>query len=197
MTKTRQQLQLRCIKFITIDAKDSDTYAITGAALEQAAAVAVEARRQAGKMLVQCWGGCNRAPAIAVGLLMCIDRMDVVTACQRVTQVRGTVLTNHSFRLQLVRAAASMGLLPDVGIRAGPSASDPAKGAWDTNVPEELLELLWASQARGTGLEQADAAGKPFGVYLLEAVAEKDWPRHQRLMRRLAMMRGLLGAGSA
>lgn len=196
MSATRQQLLSRHIQLVTIDAKDSATYDITGPALQQAVAVAREARLQSGALLVQCWGGCNRAPGIAVGLLMCLDHMDVVAACNRVAQVRGEVLTNHAFRLQLVQAAMRMGLLPDFRLRDGLPATEPAQRTWDTKDPEELLELLWASRARGTGLEQTDETGRAFGAYLQQAVASKNWTEHGRLMRRLTVMRGLLAASN-
>ena len=145
-------------------------------------------------MLVQCWGGVNRAPSLAVALLTWVQHVHVVSAVEMVMAVRGEILTNRSFRAQLIQEAMEHDLLPDYGLRTRFVRTEIGPHTWETHVPEELLELVWVSVARGTGLRQPDAVGKNLWTYIREAAGRRKWPEHARLLRRLTLLRGLIRA---
>ena len=56
-------------------------------------------------VLVACWGGRNRAPAVAIGLLMIFDGLRLTEAVSDVVRCRGRVLSNMTFRRQLATLA--------------------------------------------------------------------------------------------
>jgi protein-tyrosine phosphatase len=99
-------LEERGIILIKKDADDSDRFhVLQEELLSDALSTASQAKEQDGALLVQCWGGCNRAPSLAVALLMFEENMDVVEAAAHVMARRGAVLTNRSFRRRLVTLA--------------------------------------------------------------------------------------------
>lgn len=60
-------------------------------------------RAQRRSVLVNCWGGVNRSSAVVVAWLLAEESFSLREAVHRVTALRGTVLTNRMFRLQLLR----------------------------------------------------------------------------------------------
>lgn len=175
----RIQLAVRNVEMTEIRAHDSPSYQILDRHLDQTLEVATRARNVNGAVLVQCWGGCNRAPSIAVALLMKLDRAQLLSACQQVQQVRGEILTNRGFRRQLLQLAVRDELLPCLGLC---NAQGPY--TWDTREPEELVHLLWFAALNGFGLAQLDSSGRSAGDYLMEAAARRNWAQHSRLVRR-------------
>ena len=61
-------------------------------------------------VLVHCWGGVNRSAAVATFFLTAEWRVPLVAAVAQLMERRGTVLTNQSFRKQLVRYCFKTGL---------------------------------------------------------------------------------------
>ena len=184
----RSQLAVRHVEMAEIRANDSPSYQILDRHLEQSLEVATRARNVNGAVLVQCWGGCNRAPSIAVALLMKLDRAPLLSACQQVQEVRGEILTNRGFRRQLLQLAVQDALLPCPGLC---NAEGPY--TWDTGEPEELVLLLWFALLKGTGLAHLDSSGRSAGDYLTEAAARRSWRQHGRLVRRLMVLGFFLG----
>lgn len=54
-------------------------------------------------VLVHCWGGVKRSAAVAAFFLVSRCRVPLIAAVDQLMQRRGTVLTNRSFRKQLVQ----------------------------------------------------------------------------------------------
>ena len=54
-------------------------------------------------ILVNCWGGINRSSAIVIAWLLMEENYTFYQAMYRITELRGTVLTNQMFRLQLLK----------------------------------------------------------------------------------------------
>ncbi len=61
-------------------------------------------------VLVHCWGGVNQSAAVVVFYLVTECGVPLMTAVERMMQRRGTVLTNYSFRKQLVQHCFRHGL---------------------------------------------------------------------------------------
>jgi len=61
-------------------------------------------------VLIHCWGGINRSGATAVAFLATQFDVPLYAAVARTMEQRGTILTNQSFRAQLVRKCFKMGL---------------------------------------------------------------------------------------
>lgn len=61
-------------------------------------------------MLIHCWGGVNRSVAVAAFYLVSRCRALIFAAVKQLMQCRGTVLTNRSFRKQLVQYCFQEGL---------------------------------------------------------------------------------------
>ncbi|CAK9089377.1 unnamed protein product [Durusdinium trenchii] len=53
-------------------------------------------------VLIHCWAGCNRSAAVAVAFLVTQYRVPLFAAVSQTMQMRGQILTNQSFRKQLV-----------------------------------------------------------------------------------------------
>ena len=64
-------------------------------------------------VLVHCWGGVNRSSAVAAFYLVTECGVPLLAAVEQMMQRRGTVLTNCSFRKQLVRYCFAHGLSLD------------------------------------------------------------------------------------
>ena len=73
---------------------------------------ALDSRQDCG-VLVHCWGGVNRSAAVAAAYLTTHCSVPLCAAVDRLTRQRGTVLTNQSFRKQLVRYCFKQGLSLD------------------------------------------------------------------------------------
>merc|ERR1712113_492263 len=63
------------------------------------------------KVLVNCKAGHNRSACMCVCWLMAEEGMSLLEAVERVQALRGSILSNHAFRYQLVRLASSHGKL--------------------------------------------------------------------------------------
>jgi protein-tyrosine phosphatase len=63
--------------------------------------------RDRGVLLV-CWDGHNRAPAIAIGLLMVFDGLRLTEAAADVVRYRGRVLSDVAIRRQLAVLACQL-----------------------------------------------------------------------------------------
>jgi len=61
------------------------------------------------KVLVNCKAGHNRSACMVVCWLIAGEGMDLLSAASHVSTLRGSILSNHSFRLQLVRLARKEG----------------------------------------------------------------------------------------
>ena len=89
--------------FPAVDSKDFD---IVRNVIRAGAASFIESRLRYGGVLVHCWGGVNRSAAVAVAYLTNATQMSLATVVRDAMNTRGTVLTNYSFRLLLVKDAA-------------------------------------------------------------------------------------------
>ena len=58
----------------------------------------IDARLRHSHVLVNCWAGTNRGPAVAIGYLVLWHKHDILETFAEATQRRGTVLTNRHFR---------------------------------------------------------------------------------------------------
>lgn len=190
---TRAALAAQRVVFQHVAACDSASYNITGEALTLGERMARDAVEVGGALLVQCWGGVNRAPAIAVALLMRMEAVDVVAACVRVSAARGEILTNRTFRRQLLQEAVRAHVLPQHPFHVG--SCDHARGPyrWDAQSPEELLCLLWFAASQGTGMDCPDVTGASFSDHLMDRSSRRQWSEHSGLMRRLILIQGMLG----
>ena len=61
-------------------------------------------------VLIHCWGGVNRSAAVAIVILTTQYAVPLFAAVEQVMKKRGTILTNASFRKQLVRHCFKKGL---------------------------------------------------------------------------------------
>ena len=61
-------------------------------------------------VLIHCWGGVNRSAAVAIAFLTVHRGVPLFAAVDHAMAKRGTILTNQSFRKQLVRNSFKKGL---------------------------------------------------------------------------------------
>lgn len=84
---------------------------------------------QAGrKVLVNCYAGHNRSAAIVVCWLVLREKWDVLEALAHVQKLRGCVLSNHGYRLGIVRLAEKAGFLAAPPSPASTSIKKPSWG---------------------------------------------------------------------
>lgn len=106
------------VELVSVPAEDdkSGDYDIIAEAWLQAREQIAVWKAEGRKVLVNCWGGVNRSSAMLVAWLLTEENFSLRDAVHRVTKVRGTVLTNHMFRLQLLRLSRQVAVRqnPDV-----------------------------------------------------------------------------------
>ena len=152
------------IAHCTVDARDAETYDLVADALPQALQFVQQFHDRTEPVLVHCFGGVNRAPAISVALVLLLDGLPLSIAVRLVVSSRGKVLTNRRFRAQLVQLAERKGLLGPMndasfmcndtgGLGTVPPAS------WKTSDGTRLLQLVLLSLRTGRGEEQLDSKG--------------------------------------
>lgn len=76
-------------------------------------------RAEGRRVLVNCHAGHNRSACMVVSWLMVHEGFSLLDSLERVQTLRGTILSNHGFRLQLVRLALKMnrlGILPAAAV---------------------------------------------------------------------------------
>ena len=184
----RQNLANRGVHFKTRNADDSGHYDILGEDLSVAMGMASEARDQGGALLVNCWGGCNRAPSIAVAVLMLNSRLDIVQACVRVMSRRGAILSNRSFRRRLVMLAHRKMRLPlSLGT---PDVPQGVSGAyrWDTSSVEELLILCFMATRAGRNFSFPDSTRRTLADHIADARAAQRWSQLLVLQQRKCLL---------
>ena len=97
----RRQLAQQASELVVLDMGDDATQQLADVALRQACECARKVRSNGGAVLVACWGGHNRAPSMAVALLLMERKLRLTEAVADVVRCRGGVLSNDSFRRQL------------------------------------------------------------------------------------------------
>mmetsp|Transcript_68703 Transcript_68703/g.174522 ORF Transcript_68703/g.174522 Transcript_68703/m.174522 type:complete len:244 (+) Transcript_68703:69-800(+) len=102
-------------------AEDKPHYDIVSKVAQDGACDFIDRRLRAGGVLVNCWGGVNRSASVAVAYLVLWQGVPLVDAVRSAMAVRGTVLTNRSFRLRLALAAHAAGR-PSLGKVASDAA---------------------------------------------------------------------------
>lgn len=88
-------------------------------------------RDEGRKVLVNCQAGHNRSACIMICWLMARENFSLLGALEHVQRLRGTVLSNHGFRLQLVRLALQLGKLGGADFQKAreEKASEPLAGS--------------------------------------------------------------------
>ena len=89
-----------------IDARDDKTYDLVAHAVPKALEFVQLFYDRGDPVLVHCYGGINRAPAISVALMLLLQKLPLCDAVRLVVSCRGKVLTNRRFRAQLVQLAS-------------------------------------------------------------------------------------------
>lgn len=80
-------------------------------------------RKEGRKVIVHCKAGHNRSACIVVCWLVECEGMDLLKAASHVQRLRGTILSNHGFRLQLVKLALRLQRLGTLDETAQPPAA--------------------------------------------------------------------------
>ena len=104
-------LSAKDVRHYELFARDDATYDLVGDAVLRAVEFVRPHYARGEPVLVHCFGGVNRAPAVGVALLMILDRLPLRIAVRTVVTKRGKVLTRRPFRAQLVQLAETQGLL--------------------------------------------------------------------------------------
>ena len=107
------------IWMLTAPAHDSWNFNVVEQVLEGGVLEFIEGRMHRGGVLVNCWGGVNRSAAVVVAFLMLKQEESLLGAFRRTMGLRGTVLTNRSFRVQLLDLALSRGCALGIALQSG------------------------------------------------------------------------------
>ncbi|CAE8583749.1 unnamed protein product [Polarella glacialis] len=97
------------IEFSEADSEDRLFFDIAEKSWPVAEAFLVRCQKEGLRVLVNCKAGHNRSACICVCWLMIHEGMTLMEAVEFVQLRRGTILSNHGFRLQLVRLALQLG----------------------------------------------------------------------------------------
>lgn len=98
------------IAFCHREAKDDMTYDIIMNDWSAVKQTLQQWKQEGRKVLVNCKAGHNRSACMVVACLIACEGMSLVSAASHVSTLRGSILSNHSFRLQLVRFVLREGL---------------------------------------------------------------------------------------
>eukprot|EP00310_Coccolithus_braarudii_P008765 CAMPEP_0183372364 /NCGR_PEP_ID=MMETSP0164_2-20130417/108258_1 /TAXON_ID=221442 /ORGANISM="Coccolithus pelagicus ssp braarudi, Strain PLY182g" /LENGTH=195 /DNA_ID=CAMNT_0025549051 /DNA_START=52 /DNA_END=639 /DNA_ORIENTATION=+ len=101
----------QCSAYLQLHAQDEEGYPILARHLAETSAFIHRAREEGGRCLIHCQAGLNRSACLAVAELMISERLPLLDAVRRVKAARGDLLTNESFRAQLIDVARAHGLL--------------------------------------------------------------------------------------
>ena len=194
-TNLRQQLAHQRVDFRTRRAHDSDNYNILAEDLTEARSVASDARAEGGALLVQRWGGCNRAPSIAVALLMLEANLNLVEACVHVMCHRGEILTNRSFRRRLVILAAQEECLRVCCLPFDVPQPVPGVYRWDTSSAEELLTLCYVATRTGMYFDYLDSTLRTISECIRDAAASQQWEQLCILVERRFLLASIMDVG--
>ena len=91
------------VDYAECDATDVEGYAVIEKHLKDAVAFI---RRRKGPVLIHCFSGQNRSAALALGYLMTEQGLSLEQALALAHPLRPLILSNESFRLQLLRLGA-------------------------------------------------------------------------------------------
>lgn len=91
-----------------VDSEDTLNFDMVGKSWPIAQAFIKKCREEGRRVLVHCRAGHNRSACICVCWLLACEGMNLLSAVQHVQQRRGSILSNHAFRLQLVRLALEL-----------------------------------------------------------------------------------------
>eukprot|EP00928_Gymnodinium_smaydae_P031830 TRINITY_DN23236_c0_g2_i1.p1 TRINITY_DN23236_c0_g2~~TRINITY_DN23236_c0_g2_i1.p1 ORF type:complete len:1239 (+),score=158.27 TRINITY_DN23236_c0_g2_i1:40-3717(+) len=95
----------RGMEFLEVDAEDRLFFDVVERSWPAAERFLETCRAEGRRVLVACKAGHNRSAAICVCWLVLHEGLTLLDAIDHVQLMRGTVLSNHGFRLQLVRMA--------------------------------------------------------------------------------------------
>ena len=91
------------IDLLELCAQDNATFDIISVAERALGFIDCILKQPDGAVLIVCYGGVNRSGAVAAAYLVSKQTMSLCTAIELLRNARGTVLTNQSFLVQLVR----------------------------------------------------------------------------------------------
>ena len=101
----------RGVAYLALDAEDEEGFALVDKYLNATCAFLSRVKADGGVALVHCFAGVNRSAALAVAHLMLSERRPLEDIVRQCYSARPFILTNSSFRAQLVALAAREGLL--------------------------------------------------------------------------------------
>ncbi len=96
------------VSYLELDAEDTANYDLSKH-FSDALDYIQKAKDSGGKVLVHCRKGVNRSAAIAIAYLMIEHKKTIWDTVRMVKDLRGKILTNKNFRLQLILYAREMG----------------------------------------------------------------------------------------
>lgn len=98
------------IAFVARESLDNMTYDLVNNDWSAVKETLQQWKQEGRKVLVNCKAGHNRSACMVVCWLIACEGMDLLSAATHVSTLRGNILSNHSFRLQLVRLVLREGL---------------------------------------------------------------------------------------
>jgi hypothetical protein len=102
---------LRLLEYREVDAKDSKGSPILDMHLNVASSLLKRVdQTDEGKLFIHCYAGCNRSVCLAAASLVVTRKDGLINVMRRIVKVRPQVLSNRSFREQLVKLAILLGL---------------------------------------------------------------------------------------
>lgn len=99
-----QQLGEKGIAYKAIVCSDNRRYDIVSEVFPEAFEFIAAQMKLGRHVIVNCWAGENRSPAVVVGFLVQRRGMTVLDAFRHVTAMRGSIINNRYFRYLLIRA---------------------------------------------------------------------------------------------
>jgi len=143
------------VAFLESDSEDRLFFDIVGKSWPEVEAFLKKCKASGQRVLVNCKAGHNRSACVCICWLVVHEGMTLVDALEWVLLRRGTILSNHGFRLQLVRLALRLGRLGEattagnvsaasvgIGLASGLTLSSAAAPARDKSTRPELGSII-------------------------------------------------------
>ena len=129
------------IEYTEADSEDRLFFDIISSSWPSAERFLQKCRSENRKVLVNCHAGHNRSACIMICWLMVREGFSLLRALEHVQKLRGTVLSNHGFRLQLVRLALRLGCLGEEKMELEPPETSPTSPA-QSNPDDPLRRII-------------------------------------------------------
>mmetsp|Transcript_78687 Transcript_78687/g.218542 ORF Transcript_78687/g.218542 Transcript_78687/m.218542 type:complete len:1178 (-) Transcript_78687:74-3607(-) len=187
------------MEFESVDSEDRLFFNIVEESWPAAEAFLDRCQRDGHRVIVNCKAGHNRSACVCICWLVVREGMSLIDAVRLVQQRRGAILSNHGFRLQLVRLALRLGRLGEAAKGAQwvhATSSDECEDKLGSIITKKRLRVKYDRNSKDySGVDQKHVPTSRNGSLISKEViafmsnkANKTLSQHSLKMELLACL---------